>query len=310
MPTELHLKYRPMSLDKVIGAEDTVAYLKSALDKKDLPHAMLLHGPSGTGKTTIARIIKNELGCSDFDYRECNSASYRGIDSIREIQSAMRNAPMSGPCRVWLLDESHRLSRDAMEAALKMLEDTPSHVYFILATTDPQFLIQAIRTRCHPLPVRLLTHKEQMGLALKVARKEKIDLSDAEADDLAAAAGGSARMLLVLLEKVAHLPPEARAAAIANKLAEENEAIDLCRALMQGKPWSVVASILANLKNDPENTRYSILGYARGAMLKEKSEDKAWGAYNIIKEFESNFYDSKAAGLAAACYSAFVSGKK
>ena len=139
--SELYKKHRPKTLARVVGNKSTVEALRSMLEARTLPHTLLFHGPSGTGKTTLARIVKNELGCLPTDFHEHNSSDFRGIDFIRELRSKV-NLAAAGPCRVWIIDECHQLTRDAQNAALKILEDTPSHVYFFLCTTDPQKLIK------------------------------------------------------------------------------------------------------------------------------------------------------------------------
>lgn len=301
--TEWYKKHRPKTLDKVVGNTDTVLALKNMLAKKTVPHTILLHGPSGCGKTTLARILASELKCHPMDFQEVNSASFRGIDSVRDIARIMSLAPI-GPCRVWLIDEVHKWTNDAQNAALKMLEDTPAHVYFLLCTTDPQKLIKAIQTRCCEMPVRLLSYDELELLARRVAKRENVELSKPTLDDLVASSQGSARTLLVLLDKVANLPEDQRQAAIANKLAEDNEAIELCRALLKREPWKKVAGILKNLKGEPESVRYAVLGYARSVLLSGKTDHQA---YLILDVFGSNFYDSKEAGLAKACFEAIHS---
>lgn len=102
---ELYKKYRPSTLKEMAGNKGTVNSLQTLLQKKELPHSILLTGPKGCGKTTLARIIKNELGCRDFDYKELDTAVFRGIDTIREIRQQMLFSPIKSPCRVWLLDE-------------------------------------------------------------------------------------------------------------------------------------------------------------------------------------------------------------
>lgn len=295
---ELYKQYRPKTLARVAGATQTAAALQAMIDSKSVPHAILFHGPSGCGKTTLARIVREELGCGDFDFKELNSAAFRGIDTIREIQKQMTLAPCGGPCRVWLLDEVHMLSKDAQNAALKMLEDTPSHVYFLLCTTEPQKLIAAVRTRCSDMAVRLLTPDELKGVLTYVNKKEKITISKEVEDELITSAMGSARTLLVLLERVQHLNDDERVKAIADKLADDNEAIDLCRALISKAPWKRVAEILRGLKADAESVRWAVLGYARAVLLSKGD----YRSYLIIDEFKHHFYDSKEAGLALACY--------
>lgn len=299
---EWYKLYRPKRLEDLIGCTSTATALETMLEKGTLPHSILLSGPSGTGKTTIARILKDRLGCHDFDYQEINSAKNRGIDTMRDIERTMYNSPGAGPCRVYFFDEFHKCTNDGQNAALKMMEDTPKHVYFIVATTEPNRLIDTIVGRCSPMPVRALTHNELEGLVRDVSKKEGIEIEDDVVDELAAAARGSARTVLVLLEKIANLQPSERIAAIAEKQAEENRAIDLCRILIKGGKWRTVADILKNLTAEPEEVRYAVLGYARQVLLKGGAEMHA--AYIVIECFAKAFYDSKAAGLAAACYEA------
>lgn len=297
---ELYKRHRPGTLDQVLGCDGAVASLRKMLETSTLPHSILFHGPSGCGKTTLGRIVKDELGCHDLDYREMNSASYRGIDSIRDIQSNMNLAPAGGDVRVWLLDEAHMLSKDAQNAALKMLEDVPRHVYFFLATTDPEKLIAAIRSRCTSMPVRLLTTSEATTLVTRVCKKEKITLSDEISDELILQSGGCARTLLVILDKIYQLDEETRLAAIQEKADEMNEAIDLCRALIQKRGWNVVAKLLRNMKGEPESIRQAVIGYCRNILLKEANHR----AYFVLSCFKDNFYDSKSAGLVFAAFEA------
>lgn len=301
MTEELYKRHRPKTLERVVGNEQTVVALRNMLERKTLPHTILFHGPSGCGKTTLARILKDSLGCKDLDFSEVNASSFRGIDSVRDISRVMHLSP-TGPCRVWLMDEVHKWTNDAQNAALKMLEDTPKHVYFFLCTTEPSKLIKAIQTRCCEMPVRLLTYDEMEKLVVRVAKRENIELSKETMDELLTSAQGSARTLLVLLEKIAHIPEDQRKAAIEARLAEENEAIELCRALVKKAPWGKVAALLKNLKGDPESVRWAVLGYCRAVLLSNPKPDAQ--AFFIIQSFSSPFYDSKEAGLAAACYEA------
>ena len=170
---ELYKKHRPKSFDDIIGQDNAIKVLKTKFKKKSIPHAILLKGPSGVGKTTIGRIIKKELGCKGTDFQEINGADKGGVDDMRSIRRSMSKAPMKSKCRLWLIDEAHKITSAAQDMMLKMLEDTPGHVYFILATTDPQKLKKTIRTRCTEIAVKNLDTKDMTNLILSIYAKEK-----------------------------------------------------------------------------------------------------------------------------------------
>jgi DNA polymerase III subunit gamma/tau len=296
---ELYHRYRPNTFGKVIGCPDTVQSLEAYIAKGNTPHFMLFQGPSGCGKTTLARITAAGLGCSGMDLREMNSAQFRGIDTIREIQSKMNNAPAMSKCRVYIMDEVHQFRKDAQEAALKMLEDVPAHVYFIFCTTEPEALIPTLIGRATRFTVRAFGDEDMRTLIERVAKKESIKLAPKTTDVIIKAAGGSARVALVMLDKCATLPPDQHAAAIEEIIVSETEGIELCRALIKKRPWTEVARILEGLKGrDPEGIRRAVLGYARIVMLKEGNHQ----SYLVARCFERNFYDSGMAGLAIASF--------
>lgn len=299
---EFYKKYRPKAFGTVIGNTETVGSLQNMLERKTLPHSILFHGPSGCGKTTLARILKRELKCNSLDFKELNCSDFRGIDTIRDIIRTMSLAPVGGDYRVWLLDEVHQLSKDGQNATLKMLEDTPNHVYFFLCTTDPQKLIKTIRTRCCEMPVRNLAVDELVKLQKRVKKREELDVSEEVLEDIASSSNGSARTALVLLDKISNLPKGQHETAIEAQLEEMNEAIELCRALIKKESWGRITNILKKLKTDPETVRWNVLGYARAVLLKKNSGQ----AYIVIDCFKEPFYNSKDAGLIAACYEAIM----
>jgi len=219
------------------------------------------------------------------------------VDTIREIARQMHLAPTGGTTRIWLLDEVHQMTKDAQNAALKILEDTPKHVYFILCTTDPQKLIPTIKNRCCQLSVELLKREQLKKLIGRVLKREGEELSEELVEDITEASAGSARKALVILDRILNLPEGDREDAIKND-PEEKEVIELCRALIKGEQWSRVASLLKAIKTEPETVRYAVLGYARACLLGGKNARAAL----VIDAFADNFYDSKEAGLALACY--------
>lgn len=307
---ELYKKYRPKTLKAVVGQDSAVAELTSMLAKEQgLPHCLLFSGPSGCGKTTVARILQTVLECGAHDFFEINCADFKGIEMVREIRQSCNLAPMSGSCKIWLIDECHRLTSDAQNALLKLLEDTPRHVYFFLATTDPQKLIKTIHTRAFQVKLGALSVAALEQVLRRVCEKEGLEISEDVVDEIIQAAEGSARKALVILEQVSHAKGEdAQLKAIQTTTFNKDGAIELARLLVFGKGgWLDVAKVLRSLGDqDAEGIRYCVLGYARSVLIGK--EDKAPNmklaerAFLVIDVFSRNFYDSKQAGLAGACW--------
>lgn len=297
---ELYKKHRPTKLSQLYGQDDAVRTLRSF--RGAVPHFLLLVGPSGCGKTTTARILQRLLRCSDADFQELNcAADARGIDAVREIQQRMGFAPLGGESRVWLLDEAGKLTGDAQTALLKTLEDTPSHVWFLLATTDPQKIISTIKTRATVLTFRLLKPLEMTGLLNEVCTAEGFALSEELRDRLVEAAEGSPRKALVLLNQAMRVDTEeGRLAAVSAGVAS-SKAIDVARALFEQQPaWGRVAGLLKEVEDEPETVRRVVLGYARSVLL--GGGRLAGTAYRVIGVFERAWHDGGAASMAACCW--------
>jgi DNA polymerase III subunit gamma/tau len=300
---EWYRKHRPTLIKNLIGQPDAVRTLK-AMIKEGIPHAILLTGASGTGKTTTARILKEKLNCSDHDFNEINAADSRGIDTVRDIRGTMGLHPMQGESRVFLIDEIHKMTGDAQTALLKMLEDTPAHVYFILATSDPQKLLKTIITRCTEVRFIALPHLPMKALIEDVAKKENVTLTEELTDRIIECADGSARKALVLLQQVAGIEGEEDQLSAVLSNDAKREGIEIARLVMnKATKWAEVSKALKEVSEEPETVRRIILGYARTMML--GSEKFAARAYLVIVAFENPFYDSGAAGLARACWEVF-----
>lgn len=306
---ELYKKYRPTKFNQMVGQDGAVNSLVALLKKGDMPHAILLTGSSGCGKTTLARILKTRLKCSDHDFIEINAADKdtRGIDVVKLIKDRMSLKPLDGPCKIFLLDESHQLTPAGQDSLLKMLEDTPSHVYFFLCTTDPVKLKKTIITRCTEVRVRPLTVIELQQLLERVASAEDIDLDDDVRDALIEAAEGSARKALVLLHSVAGIETtEQQLEAIENRRIA-SDAIQLCKALMSARTFADVLPTILKLNEEAEGIRRAVLGYCSKVMLNPKSSKSARDrARSIYASMRDNFYDSGMAGLVFACDEIFL----
>lgn len=296
----LYHKYRPSTFDEVVGNVEVVTALKADISKDNHPHAFLLHGPTGCGKTTLGRIIAKELDCAEDDFREIDSADFRGIDTIREVRRQSQYQPIAGKCRVWLLDEVHKMTNDAQSALLKALEDTPSHVYYILATTDPQKLIATIKGRCSQYQVKQLTDSEMVSLLRMVVKAEGAKLTKEIYEQIVQDSQGHPRNALQILDQVISVPMEMRL-EVAKRAAEvQSDAIELCRALMQKAAWKKVAGILTKLKDqDPESIRRLVLSYCNSILL--KGENMQAGL--VMEQFIEPFYNTGFPGLTFACFS-------
>lgn len=295
----LHIKYRPSSLEEVIGNEGTVASLNAILMRppKDRPRAFLFSGPSGCGKTTFARIASDMIGCSPTDFKEVDSAQYRGIDSVRELRQMMMLAPRNGDFRVFLLDEVHQLSKDAQSGLLKVLEDTPTHVVIMLATTDPEKLLPTIRNRCHSFTVQPLTEKQTIALMRSILKVEKSTTSDKVLEQIANDAMGSARAALVMLDKVRGLDEKTALKLAKAEAVKLNETIELCRMLMKKTDWKEVAAWLKTTQQDPEQIRRAVLGYCSNALLGGSCQ-----AWVVLDAFRTPYYDNGKSGLIMSCW--------
>lgn len=295
---ELYKKHRPAEFSDLVGNKITCEAL-SKLIQSGFPKALLLSGPSGSGKTTLARIIKEKLGCSDFDYKEQNAADARGIDDIRSIDRDSRIKSMKGTGKIFVLDEAHKLTNDAQTALLKLLEDGPKDVYFILCTTDPNKLIKTIHTRCTAFQLEKLDSEEIQDLINNVAAKEKLKLTDSVIEKIADAADGSARQALVLLEKVSVIKGEDEQISVIVNPETTKNTIDLCRALMKkGTTWKELSFILKKIDDEPETVRRIVLGYFKAVLLNSGMPIAA----KVINAFQYDFFQSGEAGLVLACY--------
>jgi DNA polymerase-3 subunit gamma/tau len=302
MTQELYKRYRPRTFKTFAGQDAAASQLRQFVESNSVPHTLLLCGPSGCGKTTVARILKRDLKCGDADFHELNCADFKGIDMVREIRRNACLAPMDGECRIWLIDEAHKLTNDAQNAFLKLLEDTPDHVYFMLATTDDQKLLKTIRTRATEIRLTLIAPAAMELILKRVIAKESLCISEDVLTEIVDASEGSARKALVILGQIGYLKTEQeQLLAVQKASASKAQAITLARLLINPRSrWPEVASVLKSLDDEPESVRYLVLGYCRSVLL--GNSNLSGRAFKIIDIFSGNFYDSKHAGLAAACW--------
>lgn len=294
----LYNKYRPTAWEDIIGNAETVDALRKLVGHPPTaPHTYLLTGPTGCGKTTIARILSHAL--ESFDTREMNSADFRGIDTVREMIRQTQYRTFKGN-RVWIIDESHKLTNDAQNAMLKILEDSPENDYFILCTTEPQKLLKTVRSRCSTYEMTPLTERQITTLLRRVVKDEGEEVDREVYTMISASAEGLPRTALQILEKVLSVPAEQRLNTAQKTTEQESQSIELCRALIKNESWSKISKILKGLKDqDPETVRRHILGYAQSVLLNGENDYAA----HVIEEFLEPTYNTGFSGIVYATYS-------
>lgn len=296
---ELYKKHRPREFNQMVGQDVAVKMLEAAIERDSVPHFILFTGLTGCGKTTLARIVRRRLRCSRHDFIE---DAPRKIEDVRLIRRRIHQAPMKGKCRVWLIDECHKLTSDAQDEFLKMLEDTPSHVYFLFTTTDPQKLKDTIRNRCTEVIVKPLNDRDLADLIAHVCKEEKTKIDAEVCSKIIENSDGSARKALVFLDSVIYLPSKKEQLNAIVTATAELQAFEIVKALLYRKTtWKEMAAILKMTEGEePEQIRWLVLACCKTELL--KAGKFAGRAYVVIDAFRENFYDSKMSGLAAACY--------
>jgi len=225
MSLVLYRKYRPQKFSEFIGQEHIVKTLTNAVSSGMISHAYLFTGPRGSGKTTIARLLAKAVNCQNrkegepepcnkcsscleimegrsMDLIEIDAASHRGIEDIRELKDGIRFSPTKSKYKVFIIDESHQLTKEAANALLKTLEEPPSHAIFILATTEAHKMIPTIISRCQRFDFRKLTVSEILKKLEMISQKEKIKIEKAALELIALNAEGSIRDGESLLDQV------------------------------------------------------------------------------------------------------------
>lgn len=307
---ELYRRYRPARFKDMLGQEEAIACLVSLGKRNQIPHVLLLSGSSGTGKTTVARILRVKLGCSDHDFQEINAADFRGIDTVRQIREQMSLAPIGGRCRVYVLDEVAAITGAASDAMLKLLEDTPETVYFFLCTTDPQKLKATLRTRCTEIKFKPLGVMDLRILITRVSKSEGFALDEDVCDAISELATGSARKALVLLHAVMGVEDKQKQLEIIKTYDSRHTAIELARVLLNGRSnWRDAAKVLAGIDEDPEQVRRLILGYARKVLIESRNDAVCDRAAAVIANFRHPLYDLGAAGLALGAWDSLAGVK-
>jgi len=218
------LKYRPKDFDQVVGQGHVISSLKNAITTGRVHHAYLFSGPRGVGKTSLARILAKNLNCekgptvkpcgkctscveiakgTSLDVIEIDGASNRGIDDIRALRESVKLSPAYSRYKIYIIDEIHQITSDGFNALLKTLEEPPSHVKFIFATTHPQKVLPTILSRCQKFQFTLFEIEKIIEKLNDICKKENLQIDKKILYSVARSAQGSIRDAESLLDQIA-----------------------------------------------------------------------------------------------------------
>ena len=219
----LYRKYRPEKLDDVVGQEVIIKTLKNSIFHNHISHAYLFAGPRGTGKTSIAKILAKTINCVDLnettpcdkcvsctqinlrqnvDIIEIDAASNNGVDEIREIRNKVNLVPSISRYKVYIIDEVHMLTTGAFNALLKTLEEPPSHIIFILATTEPHKIPITILSRCQRFDFKRINERDMIERLKYICNKENVEIEDEALEQIVSSSDGGMRDAIGTLDQV------------------------------------------------------------------------------------------------------------
>ena len=304
-----HQKYRPTTLDDLVGQEIITLTLKQALLTNRIATAYLFCGPRGTGKTSSARIFSKSLNCLKYnepnpnpcnscelcrnisegialDIIEIDAASNTGVENIREIIEKARFAPTQARWKVYVIDECHMLSTAASNALLKTIEEPPANVIFILATTNPERVIKTIQSRCQKFDFKRISTEKIYKHLVDIAKKEYITFEDIALKLIAKRSNGGMRDAQSLLDQLSLLPQGIDKNSVEELLGEvpENELLGLINSLIENNPGLLLSSCskLYDSGNEPIAILEGLLNITRDLLIKTNNS-----------EYSELFYTSK-----------------
>ena len=298
------MKYRPKRLKDVLGQDAVVKSLRAALEGGSPPRVFLFTGPPGTGKTSLARIVMDEAGVPASGLTEVDAASNSGIDNVRGLTSGLRYQGFGeSPNKGILIDECHRLSKQAWDALLKETEEPAPHVHYAFCTTEPDKVPGSIVTRCATYHLKPVRYDDLMDLLEDVSEREGFSVKERVLQMVAQAAEGSPRAALTMLAKVRACADEREVAELLEEPLENSEVIELCRAMVSGKlDWPRVCALLKNLQDTPpESIRIIIVNYLAKCLLGSRGDKDTTRLLDMMEPFLKPCNPSdKAAPLLAA----------
>jgi DNA polymerase III gamma/tau subunit len=296
---------RPKTIEELIGqptvSKQLAGYFNRPIEK--VPRVYLLEGATGSGKTTTAHFIKEFFKVGVHDFSEQNGAKCNGVNDARAIVDSTTNLPMDGGYSLILIDECHRLTKEAWDILLTPTEDVKDHVVYVFATTETKKIKKTIRDRCQVLTFKPLADKDILMVLKNICKKEEKKIVKDVAYAIVDKAEGSARRAISLLESVIDLPAEDRLEVVESATTDEisDELKKLLILLENRGSFTDMAKAIKEIKETPESIRYRAMAWMAAAMLRGGCDLKVLS--NVIYAFKETFdgNDGKAK-LVEACY--------
>lgn len=287
----LILKFRPKAFDEVIGNQFVIKALVEAVRSQSRPHSYLFVGPSGLGKTTLARIIASETNSTTM---EIDAASHSGVDEMKHLVEMAGIKPLMGSV-VYIIDECHTITKQGWQALLKLTEDPPRWLTIALCTTEDQKVPETIKTRCYQVRLKALRPQEIEEYLSTIAQLENWTVNNDVMQNIVQAAEGSPRRGLTLLQAGHAATSRDELAQIISSVDAEVTVLELVNLLVDGnKSWERISKLFTKI-DDYDEAVPAAVRLLTNNMFRAESEKQAGHIWSILEALTSqNGWDAKA----------------